>query len=90
MSDRQKSVTFIRVSSRLEASRSPVDGKWRAYALLADPTLSHDEVVELGERGIPLPLRWVVAGVAAKARDALQQAGGYLPKPRRKAAPAAA
>lgn len=87
MSDRQKSVSFIRVSSRLEASRSPVDGKWRAYALLADPTLSDTEVRDLREQDIPLPLRWVVAGVAAKARDALQQAGGYLPKPRRKAAP---
>jgi hypothetical protein len=89
MSDRQKSVTFIRVSSRLEASRSPVDGKWRAYALLVDPTIDGSDLRDYQEQGIPLPLRWVVAGVAAKARDALQAASGYLPKPKRKAAPAA-
>jgi hypothetical protein len=90
MSDRAKSVTFIRVSSRLEASRSPVDGMWRAYGLLPDPSLPEDEVRDLQEQDIPIPLRWVTLGVARKAKEALQAASPYLPKPKRKPARAAA
>ena len=86
MSDRT-SVTFIRVSSRLEASRSPVDGMWRAYGLIVDPNLDREGYEDHLEAGWPLPFRWVTLGVARKAKDALQAASGYLPKPKKKAAP---
>jgi hypothetical protein len=77
MSDRTK-VTFIRVTNRLEATRSPVDGKWRAHALVVDPTLSQDDIEWFDARDAALPLRWVTLGVAPKAAAAIAQAQAFL------------
>lgn len=84
MSARQDVVTFIRVSPRLEASRSPVDKMWRAYGLIIDPSLSSEEYEDYSEAGWPLPYRWVTLGVARKAKDALAQASAFLPKPQKR------
>jgi hypothetical protein len=77
MSDRTN-ITYIRITNRLEVTRSPVDGKWRAHGFMVDPTLSHDEAVELHEQDLPLPMRWVTLGVATKAKDAIAQAQSIL------------
>jgi hypothetical protein len=77
MSDRTK-VTHIRVNNRLEVTRSPVDGKWRAHGLIIDPTMSDDEYVALMEQDKPLPMRWITLGVGKKAKDAIAEAQRVL------------
>lgn len=67
--------TFIKAGRNLEATRSPVDGLWRAWVYLPI-NLAYDWTIEDYEEwhGVAENGAWVVLGVAQKARDAFEMA----------------
>jgi len=57
---------FVKLTPQVEATRSPVDGMWRLWALMAEDILLPE--------GTPGSGRWFLVGVGKKVRDALVEA----------------
>lgn len=48
---------------KVDCMEREFDSKWEMIKLMPDPSLSEEQVQELGQRKVPVPYRWVTVEV---------------------------